>query len=197
MSPEGRGCLPGEGVSPGEVGWCLPGRGVSRGGFLPGGVSPGVSGRCFRSVTASWGGSPKGGPRRVEASQGGGPKIEKVGARRWSPEGWEAQNFVFFPSPTTNLFLSSLYGVLSWNFGGVWRTIPWIMAVHHDVARQVLADVDVALRDVQRDMSWIPLVSIGTGLLAAEMLALAEMTLPSRSSQFFFSSVRSATTNKA
>ena len=57
------------------------------------------------------------------------------------------------------------------------------MSVDHNVVRQVLADVDVALRDVQRDMSWIPLVSIGTGLLAAEMLAPAEMTLPSRCSK--------------
>ena len=61
-------------------------------------------------------------------------------------------------------------------------TIPWIMAVRRDVVRQVLADVDVTLRDVQRDMSWILLVSIGTGLLAAEMLAPAKMTLPFRSS---------------
>ena len=29
-------------------------------------------------------------------------------------------------------------------------TIPWIIALHHDVVRHVLADVDVALRDVQR-----------------------------------------------
>ena len=67
----------------------------------------------------------------MEASPGGSPNLEKVAARRveprrvgpdvWGPEGWGAQNFVlFFPSPATIFFLSSLFfGVLSWNFGGV------------------------------------------------------------------------------
>ena len=67
------------------------------------------------------GGAPKGGPRRV-----GGPNLERWGPEGWGPEllgpkGWGpeggAQNFaLFFPSPATIFFLSSL----SWgSFRGI------------------------------------------------------------------------------
>ena len=75
-------------------------------------------------------------------------------------------------------------------------TIPWIMAVHHDVVRQVLADVDVALRDVQRDMSWIRLVSLERDVWQRKCCAGRD-DVAIQKLVVFFSSVRSATTNKA
>ena len=76
----------------------------------------------------------------MEASQGGGPNLEKVGSRRveqrrveprrveprrveprgGAPKGGGPKiSRFFFPLPPENSFFSSLSGVFSWNFGGV------------------------------------------------------------------------------
>ena len=71
------------------------------------------------------------------------------------------------------------------------------MAVHHDVVRQVLADVDAALRDVQGDMSWIPLVLHLNGTSGSGNACAGRDDVAIQKLVVFFSSVRSATTNKA
>ena len=53
--------------------------------------------------------SAEGGAPNCWASKGGGL------------EGWEAQNFAFFPSPATIFFLPLSWRVLSWNSGGVFE----------------------------------------------------------------------------
>ena len=83
-------------------------------------------------------GAQKGGAQKGGAQKGGAPK---AGAPKGggAPKGWEAQNFALFsPSPATIFFLSSLSGVLSWNFGPRERRKNEISGGRENPKREIL-----------------------------------------------------------
>ena len=91
-----------------------PKGGTPKGG-APKGAAPTWKNGARRVGPEGWplmGGAPKGGARTQK---------KRWGPEGWGPEGWEAQNFALFflLSRLHFALLVSLWGVFSWNFGGV------------------------------------------------------------------------------